>query len=130
MSARLATLPEHFVALQSVRERLGPLARGVEHAQDLNAILAEAIRNDIWELGDNQLARVGNPARTTQTRMSGESIDRLLNPFDDAVGSRRIVLSNVFGDGKKVAPGRLGPLDVHRRLLLALAILARTSFIT
>src|SRR5579862_3595733 len=56
-------------------ESLGPFSGGVEHAQDLDGLVAHPICNDIWGSGYHQFAGAGDASEPARGWMGAEQLD-------------------------------------------------------
>jgi len=68
-------------------EAFWPAAGAVKHRQDLDAFIADAIRDDKRRIGDDKFTRARNAARSTGFRLLRERID----PIENARGLSRAI---------------------------------------
>jgi hypothetical protein len=69
-----------------ISEDGGPLSGGVKDAKDFNGVCADAIGNDVGCVGNDQLARGGNPAGAAHGGISGEQVNGAQNSFYETAG--------------------------------------------
>ena len=85
----------------------------MKNGDKFEAFASNAVRNDVWRIWNNQLARASNPPYPAHLRLSCEQI----NAFENALGYRASVLRTILGDvvpeSGKVADRLPGPNDFH-----------------
>jgi hypothetical protein len=85
----------------------------VKNPQDLNRTCSNPVRDDVWRVGNYQLAGSEYPACATRCRVLGETIDSSGDRIDSTVSGRRIVAGYVLSLGIQVRQGGSEPLNAH-----------------
>jgi hypothetical protein len=63
-----------------------PLSCGVKDAQDFDGVCADSIGNDVGCVGNDQLARTGNPAGAAHGGIFGEQVNGAQNFLYETAG--------------------------------------------
>src|SRR6185312_16018853 len=90
--------------------------------QDRNqfeAIMTDAVRDDVWRLRDYQLTRTGDPAGPSHCGMRLKKIQRVENTAGHGCGVIFRVLFNVLSQLNQMSNSPAGPDDGHRGALVS-----------
>ena len=103
-------MDRHSYALELSR----PFARGVKHTQNLDAVSAHSIGDQIRCVRNHQLSGPDHPSRATECGVLLQSRHSLDYRHDDPASSGGIVTSDVVGFGVQVRQCRPQPSNLHR----------------
>ena len=99
----------------------------MEDAEDLHAVVAKAVGDNVRQAGDDEFAGPGYAAGPAPAGVVREPGDNMADPFYDGEGGIGFVRHNVVGDGDEIALGGRGPLDDHRPRCRPLMIRPRAA---
>lgn len=74
----------------------------MKDSENLNVPVGHPIWRDVRRVGDDKLARPGEPARPAHMRMFAEGLGRGDDARDDALSSPRVVAPDEIGDRFKI----------------------------
>jgi len=109
----------------------GPFAGGVEDAEDLDGVGADAVGEDVGGVGDDEFAGAWDAAGAAHGGIRGEQVGGAEDFLDETAGGGGIVFGDIGGSGFEVGQSYFQPLNAHgattswRRALLLLRLQTR-----
>jgi hypothetical protein len=96
-----------------------PLLSSVEHGDQFQALLPNAVGDYIRRIGHDKFACSEHSSRTAHTRLGLEKIDSMEDPESDERCALFRIFPYVLPERNKVAYRTAGPDDLHRGALVS-----------
>src|SRR5271165_3851438 len=117
-SRRCARLPGNWGWQERSRGRsfevLGPFARTVKHANDLNDLSTNAVGKDVWCVRDNQFARPQDPAWPARCRVVCQAVSRREDTIHRSLSCAGTTIArNVRSYRVQIGQSKAQPLNLH-----------------